>query len=214
MLDSILLDLDPYFLSWVSWLNVTLFVILFVVSLWGIIKGRSVCYLIALAAMFMFIDRTLVVNTIDVLKKREFASEAKSLGVCSEFKDVNYKDVNKKEMRFSDDMSAEEIKALGFDYENDDMFCGGNLGICQTKISLASAGKAGSISHRRAGGYSITSLGWSNHWKVGLLGSVSTPNWLSAPSTCRRIRYSPGFTWLMGIVIEWVLMIRRGASNK
>lgn len=125
MLDRILLDLDPYFLSWVSWLNVTLFVILFVVSLWGIIKGRSVCYLIALAAIFMFIDRTLVVNTIDVLKKREFASEAKNLGVCSKFKDVNYKDVKKKEMKLSDDMSAEEIKALGFDYENDDMFFGG-----------------------------------------------------------------------------------------
>ena len=125
MLDRILLDLDPYFLSWVSWLNVTLFVILFVVSLWGIIKGRSVCYLIALAAIFMFIDRTLVVNTIDVLKKREFASEAKNLGVCSEFKDVNYKDVKKKEMKLSDDMSTEEIKALSFDYENDDMFFGG-----------------------------------------------------------------------------------------
>ncbi|MFM5134352.1 hypothetical protein [Aeromonas rivipollensis] len=110
MLDRVLLDLDPYFLSWISWS----YVMILVVSLWGIAKGRSACYLVALAAVFMFIESTSVVITANVLIQREFASEAETLGVCSEFKDVDAKKVENS----LGDLFSGEIKPFNFEYQD------------------------------------------------------------------------------------------------
>lgn len=114
MLDRILLDLDPYFLSWISWS----YVMILVASLWGIAKGRSACYLVALAAVFMFIESTSVVSTANVLIQREFASEAEALGVCSEFKDAAPQKVENDLGRLDDDIFSEEIKPLSFEYQD------------------------------------------------------------------------------------------------
>lgn len=114
MLDRILLDLDPYFLSWISWS----YVMIFLASLWGVVKGRSACYLVALAAVLMFIESTSVAITANVLIQREFVSETEALGVCSEFKDADQKKVENDLGELDDDIFSGEIRPLGFECQD------------------------------------------------------------------------------------------------
>ncbi|MGL6349425.1 MAG: hypothetical protein ACRC2U_06175 [Aeromonas sp.] len=83
MVGSFLSELYIDIWSWEMWR----FIAILTVGLWGMLKGRTACLLIVVAAFFMFLSRTNITWDFTFFKRSEFTYIAKTEGVCADVKE-------------------------------------------------------------------------------------------------------------------------------